>query len=241
MELMTIIIAALAPAAVLLYFIWKKDSLQQEPVKELLRAFGMGVASVFVSLAITSPVMSAGLISADPQTFWQCVADAFLGAAIPEEIAKFLMFWLLVRKSRFFDERMDGIVYASCVALGFAGLENIMYLINNYEDWVQVGITRAIFSVPGHFFFGVLMGYFYSLVRFDPTTPRINYVMVLAAPMLAHGLFNSTLMVMDLDPSWSLLLMVAFLWGINKLRKLASQSIAKHLEADGVVQSQATE
>lgn len=241
MELMTIIIAALAPAAVLLYFIWRKDSLQREPVKELLRAFGMGVASVFVSLAITSPMMSAGLIPAERQTFWQCIADAFLGAAIPEEIAKFLMFWLLVRKSRFFDERMDGIVYASCVALGFAGLENIMYLINNYEDWVQVGITRAIFSVPSHFFFGVLMGYFYSLVRFDPTTPRINYVMVLAAPILAHGLFNSTLMVMDLDPSWSLLLMVAFLWGINKLRKLASQSIAKHLEADGVVQSQATE
>lgn len=82
------------------------------------------------------------------------VSTAFFGAAIPEEIAKFLMLWLLLRKNPYFDEKMVGIVYAVCVSLGFAALENIMYLFTNAEAYLSVGIARAIFAVLGHFCFG---------------------------------------------------------------------------------------
>ena len=52
-------------------------------------------------------------------TFVEAVGDAFLLAAIPEEVAKLFMLWLLLRKNPFFDEHFDGIVYAVCVGLGF--------------------------------------------------------------------------------------------------------------------------
>lgn len=231
-----ILIAALAPVAMLLYYIYHKDEFQKEPVKEVLKAFGLGVASIFVSLMISGPLGAFGFFPEVQETIWDCIAISFFGAAIPEEIAKFLMFWLLVRRNRYFDEHMDGIVYAAAVSLGFAGLENIMYLFSS-DDWIGTGIARALFSVPGHFFFGILMGYYYSLVRFDPVTPAINRFWVLGAPILAHGIFDSILFTTDVVPEvLALVFMIAFIIFCNSLRKQASKRIRAHLVNDGVVQ-----
>lgn len=232
MQLPLILLAALAPIAILAYYIYRRDKFQKEPVKELLKAFGMGILSVPVSLLISTPLEFAGFYSMETQTLLDAVKLSFLGAAIPEEIAKFLMLWLFVRKSRCFDENVDGIVYASVVSLGFAAVENILYLVTNYESWISVGITRALFSVPGHFFFGVLMGYYYSLFRFYPAAGRKVKWLVLGAPILAHGLFDTVLFSVEVLPGLSAALMIAFILLCNSLRKRASRSIAEHLERD---------
>ena len=230
-----ILIAALAPVAMLLYYIYRKDEYQKEPVKEVLKAFGLGVASIFLSLMISGPFGAIGLYTAEQVTLWDGIAISFFGAAIPEEIAKFLLFWLFVRRNKYFDEHMDGIVYAAAVSLGFAGLENVMYLFSA-EDWVSTGIVRALFSVPAHFFFGILMGYYYSLVRFDPVTPSINRFWVLGAPIIAHGIFDSILFSAGVLPEGlALVIMIVFIWFCNSLRKQASRRIRAHLVMDGVV------
>lgn len=233
MQLPLILLAALAPIAILAYYIYRRDKFQKEPVKELLKAFGMGILSIPVSLLISTPLEFAGFYSMETQTLLDAVKLSFLGAAIPEEIAKFLMLWLFVRKSRCFDENVDGIVYASVVSLSFAAVENILYLVTNYESWISVGITRALFSVPGHFFFGVLMGYYYSLFRFYPAAGRKVKWLVLGAPILAHGLFDTVLFSVEVLPGLSAALMIAFILLCNSLRKRASRSIAEHLERDG--------
>ncbi len=231
------LIAALAPVVVLIYYIYRKDQFEKEPVKELLKAFGLGVVSTIVSLCISTPLGNLGFFPSEPYNLWGAICVSFFGAAIPEEIAKFLMLWLLVRKNKFFDEHMDGIVYAACVSLGFAGLENVLYLFSS-PDWVSTGIVRALFSVPGHFFFGILMGYYYSLVRFDPLTPSINNFWVLGAPILAHGLFDTILFASGVVPeSISVILMIAFVFFCNSLRKQASRRIRQHLIQDGVIQA----
>lgn len=235
MQTILVLIAALAPVAVLIYYIYRRDKYQKEPVKELLRAFGLGIISVFVSLLISIPLSGVGLFENEPSTLWGALSTAFLGAAVPEEIAKFLMFWLLVRKNSFFDERMDGIVYASVVSLGFAAIENILYLVANYESWLAVGISRALFSVPAHFFFGVLMGYYYSLYRFCKSENKAYMWLILGAPIIAHGLFDTVLFSVNVLPSLSLILMVLFLILCNSLRKRASRSIADHLKRDAEV------
>lgn len=230
-----ILIAALAPVAMLLYYIYRKDEFQKEPVKEVLKGFGLGVASIFLSLMISGPFGAIGLYPAEQVTLWDGIAISFFGAAIPEEIAKFLLFWLFVRRNKYFDEHMDGIVYAAAVSLGFAGLENVMYLFSA-EDWVSTGIVRALFSVPAHFFFGILMGYYYSLVRFDPVTPSINRFWVLGAPIIAHGIFDSILFSAGVLPEGlALVIMIVFIWFCNSLRKQASRRIRAHLVMDGVV------
>lgn len=118
------------------------------------------------------PLGLIGVYPTEATSILGSVSAAFFGAAIPEEIAKFIMLWLLLRKNRYFDEKMDGIVYAVCVSLGFAALENIMYLYSNEETYLPVGIARAIFAVPGHFYFGILMGYYCLLAKFYSKTPK---------------------------------------------------------------------
>ena len=73
---------------------------------------------------------------------------------------------VVVRKNKYFDERIDGIVYAVAISMGFAAFENVLYLVDNYEEWLSVGLSRAVLSVPGHYAFAVLMGYYYSKVYF---------------------------------------------------------------------------
>ena len=127
---------------------------------------------------------------------------------------------------------MDGIVYAVCVSLGFAALENIMYLFSNAESYLSVGIARAIFAVPGHFCFGILMGYYYSLAKFYPMAPKKNKALILIAPIIAHGLFNSILFVMSVTPAISGVLLVVFLVFCNKMWKYGSKRIKEHLHRD---------
>ncbi|MBQ7163662.1 MAG: PrsW family intramembrane metalloprotease [Bacteroidales bacterium] len=246
-----IVIAAVMPAFVLLFYIYRKDGQQPEPVGQLLKGFFFGVLSVFASLAISKPLEALGIYASESQTMLGQIGVAFFGAAIPEETAKLFMLWLLLRRNPYFDEKMDGIVYAVCVGMGFAATENIMYLFQNYEDWVSVGIMRALISVPGHFAFAVLMGYYYSLVHFS--TQQISLktdengelifriddtavgrrdrsrLLVWAAPVLAHGIFDSILMVSSIMPALSALLSIAFIFFCFRLHKFSFSRIKAHL------------
>lgn len=230
MQIILILISALAPVAILLWYIYRKDNEQPEPAKWLLKAFGFGVLSAFLSFVFSVPASSLLGMGMDANTYssiGKAFADAFLLAAIPEELAKLIMLWLLLRKNPHFDERFDGIVYAVCVGMGFAGIENVMYLIGGLEDgsWIGVGIARALFSVPAHFLFAVLMGYYYSIYHFGIDRSTKTKVMILAAPIIAHGIYNGILMSIQIDESLAGLCMILFLWFFNKLKKRGKEKI----------------
>ena len=168
MQILLVLLSALAPVAVALWYIFKKDSAQPEPDKWLAKAFWYGVLSALLSFVFSTPLGSIFGLELDAEVYpsiFDAFADAFLLTTIPEELAKLIMLWLLLRKNPHFDEKFDGIVYAVCIGMGFAGIENVMYLAGGIEDgsWIGIGISRALFSIPGHFLFAVLMGYYYSL------------------------------------------------------------------------------
>ena len=71
--------------------------MQLEPTKWLLKAFGFGVLSVFVSFVFSVPATLLLGMEIDASTYTsvsKAFADAFALAAIPEELAKFIMLWL---------------------------------------------------------------------------------------------------------------------------------------------------
>lgn len=227
----TLIAAALAPVVLLFCYIWAKDLKQPEPIKWLLKALSYGAASAMLVILVLTPFPKIE-VTGWPTAF----ANAFLMAAIPEESAKLLMLWLLLRKNPYYDERLDGIVYAGCVGLGFAGLENIGYLVASAAEgsWIATGISRAIFAVPGHFFFGVIMGFFFALATFGPRSRRKYYLfMAWFMPIIAHGLYDSILMGMGTTSAavsgW---LFILFLLAFNRLRKRCVRLIQQH--QDGV-------
>lgn len=230
MQILFVILAALAPVVVALGYIYKKDAVQPEPTKWLLKAFWFGVLSTFLSFVFSTPIEEIFGLSINAEVYasiFESFTDAFLLAAIPEELAKFVMLWLLLRKNPHFDEKFDGIVYAVCIGMGFAGLENVMYLFSGLEDgsWIGIGISRALTSIPGHFFFAVLMGYYYSLWYWRIDRSPMTKVMILAAPILAHGIYDGILFSMRIDEGIAGIGMFVFLYFLNKLRKKAKERI----------------
>lgn len=204
---LTVFIAGILPAIFLVVFIYWKDKYQREPWKWIGKAFYYGIISAIpvVIIELILPKM--------PNTDYGTSAyNAFIGAAVPEECMKMLFFWLLIRKNPFFDERMDGIVYACCVSMGFAGLENIMYMFGNLDSLASVAIIRATLSVPGHFFFAVFMGFYYSLAIFGNQEHRTrNMILALLVPIVLHGAFDFGLMSMQISTDTAIFSFIFFI------------------------------
>lgn len=189
-----ILMLGFLPAIVLFAFIYLKDRRQPEPAGKLLKAFFFGILSIPLTFVLCAVI---GLIWPNVYTSGSLMGtayEAFATAAIPEEAAKLVMLMLVLRNNKHFDEKLDGIVYAVCVTLGFATIENVMYLFGNGDDVLIVAILRAILSVPTHFLCGVIMGYFVSLARFYPARRSRNMTLAFVIPMLAHGLYDWLLM-----------------------------------------------
>jgi RsiW-degrading membrane proteinase PrsW (M82 family) len=140
---------------------------------------------------VTTIEYSIGLFPILPDTVFY---DSFLTAAIPEELCKFLIFMIFIWRDKNFDEYFDGIVYATFIGLGFACVENIEYV---FMYGFGAGVSRALFAVPGHFLFGVLMGYFLSLAKFTPEKRKKYIFLGLLFAIIAHGLYDWLLMFVD--------------------------------------------
>lgn len=230
MELFLVVLSALTPVFVALWYICRKDCVQPEPPKWLLIAFLFGILSAILSFGFSVPASMLLGMELDENAYSSIPAafvDAFALASIPEELAKFIMLWLLIRKNPYFDEHFDGIVYAVCIGMGFAGIENVLYLVQGLEDgsWVSIGIARSLFSIPGHFLFAVLMGYYYSLCHFGIDRSLKVKVMIFVAPILAHGIFDGILFSMQIDESLSAFCMILFLIFFHNLKKRGKERI----------------
>lgn len=191
------LISGLIPAVAVILFICFCDRRKPEPLKQIWKAVLFGVLSIPLALfgvaCIEFTMALNGYDIFNEIPFIRGVYQAFFSAAIPEEVAKLIMLWLFLRKNEFFDEYLDGIVYAVCVGMGFAGLENVMYLADGSE-WQTVAVVRGIMAVPGHYIFAVLMGYYYSLVHFAPEKFGKYRFRILLDPILAHGAYDGLLM-----------------------------------------------
>lgn len=221
-----LIIAALAPVVVLLWQILRRDAANPEPPRMLAKAFLYGMVSTavtFVLLPITEAIGDIVVQNINPLS--AAFKQAFFSAALPEEGAKLLMLWLLLRNNPYFDERFDGIVYAVCVGMGFAAVENVLYLFSNYDSWLSVGIVRALFAVPGHFFDAVIMGYYYSHYHFGTRRNPATKALILAAPVVAHGIYDGILFSYDIDDGVAVVALILFLIFFNRLKKTGRRLI----------------
>lgn len=223
--------AAILPAFLLVVYIYLRDRYQREPISQIIKAVALGVASAAVAYGLESSLQLFGWTFATPQTFGQAVWNAFIGAAMPEELSKLLMLWLLLRHNPYFDERFDGIVYAVCVGMGFAGTENILYLLGNINNWEEVAIGRAIFAVPGHFMFAVTMGYTYSMIYFGDMSWR-KRSRIFWVPVLFHGIYDSILFMVNMGTILSTLLLLIFYIFCFLLFRYGRKRIQEHLKRD---------
>ena len=220
------ILAAVAPAIVLAIVMIRKDR-RPEPIGWLLAATGLGVLAgpaVLILGYLLLPEIPMDSLS-------RAFLSSFINAAIPEETLKFLALWLLAKMCKHFDEMFDGIVYAVCIGMGFAGLENILYLFGA-EDWVSVGVARALMSVPMHYFFAIIMGTFFSLGWFDKKNRRVYMTAALLLPIIVHGIYDTLCFSIGLDESISTLILTLFLLGFVYIRRYVKSLTDSMLKLD---------
>ena len=182
---MHVLLIAIAPAIVLLLFFNLKDKYVPESKKELIKAFIAGCL-------ITIPVFIIGsiLLIEEPgeETNILSVAyTAFIVAGFVEEGCKYGILMLLFWKNKHFNRMYDGIVYAVFVSLGFATIENILYVL---DGGLRVAFLRAITAVPGHALFGIVMGYYCGVAKLAPPYRKKMLIKAFILPMLFHGLYN---------------------------------------------------
>jgi len=144
---------------------------------------------------------------------------------------KLCMLGIIANRCKHFDEYFDGIVYAVCIGMGFAGFENILYLFGE-EDWIVMGISRALLSVPAHYFFAVIMGTFFSLSYFDKRNQKLYKSMALLVPIVAHGMYDFLCFSIAIDESLSLYILVAFFVCFRWIRKFSKQLMESMLKLD---------
>jgi hypothetical protein len=183
------IAAAIVPALLLLAYFHSRD-IYPEPPQVVWATFFLGVLTIPAILLFALPMEHALAPIGDPYRYG--LADAFLCAALPEEFFKFLVLSRYAARHKEFNEPMDGIVYGVAASLGFATLENILY-VGSGGMWVAV--LRALTAVPGHAFTGVVMGYFVGRARFAKTGREQLYTLGLLVPMLLHGAYDFPLLV----------------------------------------------
>ena len=227
---MIILSAALLPAILLWLYIWKKDT-QKEPTSWLVKAALWGVA-VIIPVAIFESGIEAMLfgVGGKPTSLFGTTTMAFVVAALPEESFKLLALWRVLRKNPYFDEHFDGIVYAVCVGLGFASMENIMYVFGE-EDWFSTAIVRALLAVSGHYAFAILMGYYYSVYHFVDHSPKVA-VCVLLVPVLAHGTYDALAMSGLVSPVIGGLSFFVLIYFCVKMHKVARNKVLAMIEKD---------
>ena len=231
------LLCSLAPVILLLSYVIYRDRNNAEPKRRVALGLVYGALSVIVTLlihAFWSPlpeVLGFSWVKTVPML--RGVFTAFFEAAIPEETAKLLMLWLLLRRSQDFNENMDGIVYAVCVGLGFAGVENILYVFES-ESWQATAVVRFFYAVPGHYIDAVLMGFFYSFVHFQPKRYGKYRPLIWIAPVLAHGTYDAICMVADDNMTLMALSFIPLTWFCVRMHKFCFKRLdhIDRLDAD---------
>lgn len=237
---LTLLALSVLPVLLLLFIIYRQDKYEKEPLGLLLKVFFVGCFC-----ALPAIVMELGLnLVPVGNAFTQCLYNGFCVAGFSEELCKLLLLTAVVWHNSNFNEYFDGIVYAVFLSLGFACVENVMYVFGeeSIAESLSVGAVRALLSVPAHFLFAVIMGYHFSLAKFDPSRRRSHYAKALLYPLLLHGTFDALLLLVDLlgtdnsrgvaDPYFSSLLFTAFIvfdiamwrWGIRRIKQLQKRS-----------------
>lgn len=219
--ILTLILAVL-PTIILGYFVYRKDILEKEPIELLVVLFFSGVLSTIPAAILENIIMN--IIPQTRNNTLNAFILAFFCIALIEEGYKALFVYKITFKNKNFNHIYDGIVYSVFTSLGFATLENLLYVL---KYGTGTGILRALVSVPAHAFFGVFMGYYMGIAKYNSiannqTKFKKNILLSISLPIIFHGIFDFLLLTEN-----EIMLIIFFVFVII-LYILAYKQIKKH-------------
>jgi len=209
-----LLILAVLPVVLLCFFIYIKD-VNKEPLGLLAKIFFLGFIMAF-PVVIAEMIFDFVFIKDGVTNFILLFISVFMSVALIEEGAKFVVSKFIGYDDKEFDEIYDIIVYSVFASLGFACIENILYV---FRFGAGVAVSRALLSVPGHMCFGVLMGYFLAMAKINSINNNKglyvkNMIFALLVPTLVHTMYD-TLLFYSENVNNGLYLILFFIFDIN--------------------------
>lgn len=192
MTYLLLTVAAILPALLLVWFFHARDTFP-EPPRVLWTTFALGCLSV-IPAVLLGVSLEPLLVSRHALTV--AAFESFVIAALCEEACKLAVLLGYSFRQVAFDEEMDGIVYGATAALGFAALENIMYVL---DGGFGLALLRGALSVPGHATYGAVMGYYVGCARVDRERRWSLVARGLVAAIALHGLYDFPLMLVGAE------------------------------------------
>jgi RsiW-degrading membrane proteinase PrsW (M82 family) len=194
MSYKVLLLLSILPSIILGNIIYQKDKVEKEPTKLLVKLFLSGIGSVILTLLLTkiSKEIFPFLANEGNMTLFESFIKTFFQVALIEEFSKWIFLKKITWNNKEFNYLYDAIVYAVFVSLGFATIENILYVL---DGGIEVALLRGIFSVPGHVFDGVFMGYYYGVSKLGEINHKKNIktkniILSLLIPTTLHFIFD---------------------------------------------------
>ncbi|MFB6113864.1 MAG: PrsW family intramembrane metalloprotease [Halodesulfurarchaeum sp.] len=197
------ILLSIVPALLLAVFLWRSDVLVREPLEQLVITFLLGFvlagfAAVFNS-AFKGFFLPFGAIGS--------LLFFFIIVGPIEESVKLLAVRLHAYRSAPFDAVIDGAVYGAMAGLGFAAIENTIYIAGQYLAVSQVGGTVGVptvttaavrtFAGPGHVIYSAFAGYYLGLAKFNPEHRGPIIAKGLIVAVFIHATYNTLVSHLD--------------------------------------------
>lgn len=200
----SLIILALAPIFIIIFYVYIRDKYEKEPIHLLL-------TSILFSCLITIPIIKTEAIVSifipNKGVLIESLYVSFLASSLVEEFYKYIVLYFLIWKNKNFNERFDGIVYSVFISLGFAGIENIVYVLNPRLGGFKTAFLRAIFSVPGHALFGVFMGYYFALSKYEKKYKNKYFIYAFFIPWFLHAIYN---FILTFNSKYTMIIFIPF-------------------------------
>ena len=226
------LLGLVAPALFWLGYFYYKDRVKPEPLGLLALTYGIGVACGFLGLkaydlAEFLGMPDAYLLSVTHRPWFFVYVVGFVG--LVEELVKFAAFGLVVLRYRAFDEEIDGIVYASALAIGYASYENVLYL-PEMEGWALYG--RAFASPLVHTVFSSIWGFAVARARIRGEPVWRPTLVGLGLAALVHGVYDFIATDPLLQPAATLAIAGVWFWRLWVLDRLHKEQLAQPPEAE---------
>ncbi|PTX60655.1 RsiW-degrading membrane proteinase PrsW (M82 family) [Kordia periserrulae] len=188
---MPLLLLSIAPALLIIFYIYYSDKYDKEPRHLLVICFLLGaIGSILISTG-TNAVVSEYYPELKLKVWWIQFCKAFFVVALVEEFSKYIFVRYFAQRHREFDEPYDGIMYAIMVSMGFAVTENLAYV---FQGGIETAIYRAFTAVPAHATFGIIMGYYMGKAKFSRNRVKYN-LLGLGLATIFHGTYDFFLFI----------------------------------------------
>lgn len=193
MNTLLLLLLSVLPGLIIVLYIYWRDRHDREPIFYLTICFVFGMLSTYPAIKMEEFGMrDLGIYNAIHDPF-MTFTFTFVVIAFSEEFVKYVFLRYYIFPKADFDEPMDGIVYSVMISMGFATLENVLYVViraDTIEMAFQIGLLRMITAVPAHATFAVLMGYFVGLAKFSKNKGNLYLVIGLVGAIVLHGTYD---------------------------------------------------